>query len=214
MSESTQLDRNWILTGGVTGVLASVFYPLLIFVELPDRLATLLAGALGMLIGVASLGLYRLLRLRRDTVTGQVAAIFNFSAGVVLNLMLITQMSVNGFMRGYIADAPDDAAKELLRTIWRAVDPVQLGLDVSWDFFIAAGTFLFGLAMLKHPRFGRPIGIPGMLLGALVLSFNVWTFPRPPASVGVIDWGPVTGLWYLVVSVQVLRSVRWTPGAD
>jgi hypothetical protein len=86
---------------------------------------------------------------------------------------------------------------------------VQLGLDVSWDVFIAIGTLLFAVNMLNHPRFGKILGSIGALLAILLLGFNLYSFPIPPANVNLIDFGPFVGLWYLVVSVQMLRSLTW-----
>lgn len=34
-------------------------------------------------------------------------------------------------------------------------------------------------------------------------------FPTPPASSGSIDLGPLSGLWYTAVTVQVIRSLGW-----
>jgi hypothetical protein len=39
--------------------------------------------------------------------------------------------------------------------------------------------------------------------------FNLLTFPTPPDSAGLMDVGSIMGVWYLVISVQMLRSVRW-----
>jgi hypothetical protein len=48
-------------------------------------------------------------------------------------------------------------------------------------------------------------------LGALLLAFNLYMFPQPPAEAELIDWGPFTALWWLAVIVQMIRSRTWTP---
>ncbi len=86
---------------------------------------------------------------------------------------------------------------------------VWLGLDVAWDVYIGLGTVLFGVSMLRHPRFGRPFGISGIILGLGLLVLNLYTFPAPPANAGLMDLGPFIGFWYLAVSVQTWRSLGW-----
>jgi hypothetical protein len=41
------------------------------------------------------------------------------------------------------------------------------------------------------------------------LGFNAYTFPDPPKDAGLIDPGPVTGLWYLWAVINVARSFKW-----
>ena len=55
--------------------------------------------------------------------------------------------------------------------------------------------------------------VAGTIDGLLLLVFNVWTFPVPPAEVGSIDFGPFVRLWYRVVTVFLLRGRR-SLGAD
>jgi hypothetical protein len=86
---------------------------------------------------------------------------------------------------------------------------VWLGLDVAWDIYIALGTAFFSAAMLYHERFGLIFAIPGFLIALLVVGLNIATFPVPPAKAGLIDVGPFVGLWYLAVTIQAWRSLRW-----
>ena len=59
--------------------------------------------------------------------------------------------------------------------------------------------------MLHDARFGRTVGILGILIGAVViLGFNIYTFPTPPKDAGLFDPGPVSGLWYLVVTIEMI----------
>jgi hypothetical protein len=158
---------------------------------------------------LASVGLYHLLKLREKTVTAQIAAGANIIAGSIVNMMLVVQLAISISMRDYMDKAADATTKSTLELIWKAVDKVQLGLDVSWDVFIAIGTLLFAMNMLAHPRFGKILGGIGALLAVLLLGFNLYTFPIPPANANLIDFGPFVGLWYLIISIQMLRSVKW-----
>jgi hypothetical protein len=199
----------WIKVGAFAGILACVIYPAMAFVEMPKLLTITFAAAFGPLLSLASAGLYFLLRLHRKTVTVQIAAVSNIVAGSIVNMMLVVQLAISFSMQEYLQNAGEAATKAMLEWIWKVVDKVQLGLDVSWDVFISIGTLLFAINMLTHPRFGRIVGWAGVIIASLLLGFNLYSFPTPPANAGLIDFGPFVGLWYLIISIQMLRSFRW-----
>ncbi len=209
MTKENALTFTWVKLGASAGIIACLVYPLMIAVEMPRLLTVVCAAAFGPLLSLASVGLYHLLKVHEKTVTAQIAAGANIIAGSIVNMMLVVQLALSMSMHDYLEKATDPVTKSTLELIWKVVDKVQLGLDVSWDIFIAAGTFLLGLNMLKHPRFGKILGGIGMLLALLLLSFNLYTFPIPPANAELIDFGPFVGLWYLIVSIQALRSLSW-----
>jgi hypothetical protein len=123
--------------------------------------------------------------------------------------MLIVQLSVNLSMDQLMETAGEGISEATMKWIWQVVDKVQLGVDVSWDIFIAIGTILFGVTMMRHPRFGKIFGLLGFFIGHFFLVFNLSTFPTPPGDAGLIDLGPVAGLWYLVATILVIRSLKW-----
>jgi hypothetical protein len=151
------------------------------------------------LIAGASVALYLFLSSERATLAGQLAAIANVAAGALVTAMLLVQISV------------DDVEGELSPAVTDAFERVEFGLDLSWDVFLVAGTILFGFAMLADRRFGRRFGLTGILVAVALYAVNFATFPTPPADAGLVDLGPLIGLWYAAVSVQALR-VRRLPG--
>ena len=200
---------NWIKTGVICGIITSLIYPLLTLVQMPLILTAVLAAAMGLLLSLASIGLYQVLKLHRKTVKLQIAVLFNIIAGVLLNLMFMVQLTVREFMKGYIDQATNEYAQETYEMIWKSVDKVQLGMDLSWDVYLSVGTFLFALSMLTHPRFGKIFGWLGMSFALLLLYFNFISFPVPPGEAGLIDFGPAIGLWYLAVAIRILFSLKW-----
>jgi hypothetical protein len=126
-------------------------------------------------------------------------------AGVIVTLMLLVQMSVAAYFR----EAMSEESSPALQATWQGVNQVQLGLDVAWDVFIGIGTLLFAVSVLGHPRLGRLFGGTGIVIAIGLLILNFATFPTPPAEAGSVDLGPLVGLWYLSVSIQVLRSLGW-----
>ena len=142
----------WIKVGASAGIVACIIYPLMIIVEMHRILTIILAVAFGPLLSLSSVGLYHLLQLRRKTITAPIAAVANIIAGTIVNMMLVVQLAISYSMRDDLKTATDVVTKSTLEWVWKAVDKVQLGLDVSWDVFIAIGTFLYAMKMLAHPR--------------------------------------------------------------
>lgn len=191
-------DRiQWIIAGLIGGILAAVLYPALLLVPGPPALVTVFASFLGLSIGVGSLGLMKLLTLKRGSVPAVLGAISNFTAGAMFTAMALVQLAVK------------QVASETGVTFSAQLEAVWLGLDVAWDVYIGVGTIFFGWAMLTHPRFRWFFGVPGLFLGSFLLILNLFPFPTPPSSAGLIDLGPFVGLWYLAATIQTWRSLDW-----
>lgn len=199
---SPETAVRWVRTGAVTGIGAVVVYSTFFFVPWPLRAAVLVAMAFGALLIPASLGLRKFLILERPGILPDLAAVYNVVAAALVKAMLIVQLAVRNPPVGEAGDAAARAAREI-------GDRVHFGLDVSWDAFIAIGTLLFAWAALRHPRLGVGFAVPGIAIAVGLLALNVGTFPVPPAGAGSVDVGPLVGLWYLAVSIQVLRSMEW-----
>jgi hypothetical protein len=138
-------------------------------------------------ITVSSIGLYHVLGGMTGSRMALIAAVANVIAAVQLLAMLMVQMAVRATV-----EQPEAA----LRAVW-------WGLDVAWDLYIGAGTILFGLAMFGRRGLGAWLGVPGVLISVVFLIFNIATFPEPPDTAGLVDLGPVVGLWYLVVYLRL-----------
>ncbi len=169
-------------------------YPALIFAPLPLALSAALAASFGPTLAFGSIGLWRLIRLHHVSVAAAAGAGLNAIGGALFTAMLLVQMAV-GVATGNHTDRP-------LQAVW-------LGLDVAWDAYIGIGTALFGLSMVRHPRFGRVFGSTGIAIAIALLCLNLYTFPIPPANAGLVDLGPLVGCWYLVVTVRVWQSLDW-----
>lgn len=183
------------LVAGVAGILANVTYVLAAAVPVGESAESVLASLFGPLIAGASVALYFLLAAERPTLAGQVAAIANVVAGGLVTAMVLVQLAV-------------DDVTGLSPEVNEAFEHVEFGLDLAWDVFLVAGTVLFGCAMLADRRFGRWFGIAGIVVAAALYVLNFATFPTPPASSGLVDLGPIVGLWYLAVSIRALRLRR------
>lgn len=209
MHRDSEASLAWIRTGGVCGVLSIVSYLAAAFAPLPDFAGYLAAFAFGPLVAVGSVGLRELLTLERRGPVVDVAALFGVAAGVTVLIMLTVQQSIFALTSRALVAAGESPEAAVIGRVREGLNSVHLGIDVAWDVLIAAAVGLFGIAMLRHPRFGRFFGALGIALGALLLGFNLWFFPVPPANAESIDWGPFVALWILAAFVLQLRAGRW-----
>lgn len=209
MSQTLDPRLSWIRTGGTCGILSIASYLAAAFAPLPDTLGYAAAFAFGPLLAIGFLGLYQGLGLERKGPLLQIAAAFSVGAGFTVLIMLTTQQAIFGVLRAAGARSGAAVAPEVAKRVAEGLNAVHYGIDVAWDVLISTAVILFSVAMLRHPRFGRLTGGLGIALGALLLGFNLWFFPVPPASAESIDWGPFVALWMLANFVLLLRSRRW-----
>jgi len=209
MEHQTDLSLSWIRVGGVCGLLGIGAYLAATFVPLPDTLGYAAAFAFGPLLAVGAVGLYHCLALVQRGPLVQVAAVAAIAGSVTVLIMLTTQQAIFGVMKRAIAEASDPASADVYRKVANGLDAVHLGIDVAWDVLISVAVILFAIAMMRHPRFGRVMGVSGVGFGGLLLVFNLRYFPVPPAAANSIDWGPFVALWLLAAFLLLLRAVPW-----
>ncbi len=105
----------------------------------------------------------------RPSITNQLGLIFGICAPVLVSAMLTVQMSLVSYMGKYYTPL-EQAVRESQINIWRAVDSVQLGLDVAWDMFILPTVILFSIGIMRHPAFGKIFGGIGVVFGIVGLG--------------------------------------------
>ncbi len=191
--------KAWLITGIIAGVIACISYPLAIFVPITNHQFTLIVGAsFGPALAIASIALGKILLERNWSVSSQLGVISNVIASSLVSVMIIVQLAVHF---STVPSNDPELEKFVINRIWDVV----LGLDVTFDIFIGLGTIFFGISMLRDIRFGKIIGILGILIGSIViLGFNIYSFPTPPRNAGLFDPGPVSGLWYTIVTIQII----------
>lgn len=201
----TSLHKKWIKLGAISGFITIVSYPIMILVSLPVQVQLVLACFFGFFFLIASLGLYHFISVNKKTVSLQLGVLFNIIGCSVVTMMLTIQLALFHMKE----TSSIDAAKDLKNYIFQFPNSIQLGLDVVWDLFLVVGTILLALNMYTHPRFGKIFSISGVLITLALLVLNIYTFPIPPGESGSIDLGPLVALWYLAVTIQIARSMKW-----
>jgi hypothetical protein len=183
----------------VAGIATVAAYALVVALPGPFILQVVLVGLFGPLLVTASLGLYHLLAGQAHPIVLQLATAFNVLGAAIFTMMGLVQLAIGRQIETV------GAGQAVPPALPGTLVGVQLGLDVAWDVFIGLGTLLFAISVWRDPRFGWIVGLAGVLIALGLLALNLWTFPTPPANRGLLDLGPLIGLWYLAVTLLIIR---------
>ncbi len=209
---NNNLSKDWVKYGSICGLISAGTYMLLnVLMNIPDisiphsivRIAFFSVGVFGV---VSVGGLYHLIKKHKNSVVLQMAVLLSIVTFSFFTLMAVIQETTGVYWQESLSGNQSD---EVVNSIWRAVDAVQLGRDITFDIFYTLTFILYSILMFNHPRFGKVFSISGIVLFSSLLFLNLFTFPHPPSSKGLFDVGPITGLWALVVIIQSLRSIKW-----
>ena len=189
VTSSKELDYRWAPVTAISGIVGIVAYAGISAASHSTSpiIAVPLVFAFAFGITVSSIGLCHILGGTTGSRMALIAAVANVIAAGQSLAMLMIQMSVYS-----VVQQPDAA----LKAVW-------WGLDVAWDLYVGAGTILFALCMFGRRGLGAWLAVPGLLIASIFLIFNIATFPKPPDTAGLVDLGPLVGLWYLVVYVRL-----------
>ncbi len=148
----------------------------------------------------------RRLATQHELPTVKLGQVFLVIAFALFTLMLVVQQTVVIRYRQLVTEAADSAHVETLRVAFSLVNQVQLGIDVCFDIFYCVGVVLLSVAMFQHRDFGKFVGVFGVASATALLAFNLATFPGVPAESGLLDLGPLTGVWWILVIVLMIRG--------
>jgi hypothetical protein len=184
--------REWLWYLGAGGFGATISYTLLSILSGPDWVGVVLAFSFAATLSFGSVAIWQVLKLNGSAgALAMLAAIANIVAGALFVSMALVQLAVRD-----VADPPDEALRA-----------VYWGLDVAWDLYIGAGTLGFAIVFL-HSNLFRWFAVPGAAIALLLLGLNVASFPEPPADAGLVDVGPLVGMWYLAVTLRAITAKR------
>jgi len=177
-------------------------------VPLSDRLELLLAFAIG---PVAILGVMKIkehLSALYDSHALRIATVFLIIAFSMFCLMIVVQQAVIANYRTQLANADTAVAKESLRQMFLLVNPVQLGIDVTFDIFYCIGLIALAIVLIGMDTKKKLLGLYGLVVGSGLLILNLLNFPAPPAESGMIDLGPATGIFWLILVISLYLDQR------
>ena len=202
--------RRYMLVAVIAGLATLATYFIAILVPLPSlRASYVVFMAFGPLFCVTIFALRMFLKEEHPSIALDVGALLMIIAGAINTLMAAMQ----GALRIYFNDLPhDESVPEAAQTAWKmgfhSGNALQLGADMAWDVFVLSGFIVWGVALLRHPRFGPWFAWSAIALGAAGLILNAATFPTPPAEGDLLDIGPFVGLWFAAATIRVILLLR------
>ncbi len=199
--------------GIVCGLLAVLTYTMTQVASLPLTPTLLVVCSFGPFLAIGCAGLYELLRLHRRTATLDIALVANIAAGVAVTMMFLAQLGLKEWLASGLGGSAQHIGATVSGATHEPANGIQLGLDVAWDVFLAIGTAAFAWNMRDHPRFGWIFAGSGLVIAVALLALNLSAFPQNPGDAGLIDVGPLVGLWYLGVTVRMAQSLHWAETA-
>lgn len=128
------------------------------------------------------------------------AIVFFIIAFAVANVMIAVQQAGLYYYREISQEV------EITKSVYSLFNSIQLGLDVSFDVFYTLGMFLFSLRFLAKSGLALALGLLGLILSTGLLASNILTFPIPPHDAGLIDLGPYSIIWWLLLAVTLRRK--------
>jgi hypothetical protein len=197
-------DRRLWIVSGIAGVLAVASYILAIAFPWPENqagtsVALLVVSAWPILSIVYSYGLYSFIAAERESAANRLAFVFAALAFTTVLAMIVVQLAVGAAIRE-IAQPLDEQTAKALRRGLRMID---LGLDVAWDMLVGTALVFSGAAMRRRSGLGPGWGIPSATLGIALILLNAATFPWPPGDRGLLDIGPLIGLFVMALAARL-----------
>jgi hypothetical protein len=184
------------------------------WVPLPDRLALAFAFALGPVAVIGVLGVSERLATGFAPRIVRAGSVFLVTAFALLTLMLAVQQAILAEYARLRGGLPSADVPTALADAFALTSQVQLGADVAFDVFYSVGIAVTSTALLGGSGLARMAGAYGLLVGCGLLALNIWTFPVPPSSAGVVDLGPATIVWWIGVIFLARGLDRGIPGPD
>ena len=212
MNSQEEITRRWLLIAIVCGLGCGLSYGLAMFAPFPLETSYMIMMTFGPLLCASSLATYQFLRVHGDSAKLQIGTLLVIVAGGINTLMIAMQASLNlHFSNLPQGEVAGDVLSVAWQRSWESGNALQLGADLAWDIFVFTGMILWGLVLVKHPRFGHFVGWSGVAVGLLAIVINAWTYPTPPAEAGLFDIGPIMGTWFLLLSAYMIRFY-WATG--
>jgi hypothetical protein len=203
----TPLELRLVRTGVLASFAGIAMYLAYALFPIPDVLNTAFFLLMGPSLVIAFAGIFPFLNKPTPTVSALLGTLFGVLAGATRFMFATVQLNNLEYIRGHIQSAESPAAQDAWRDILAGVFTVQNGMNWVSDFFVDGAAFLFAIVMWRHPGFGRLFSLLSLVTIGPHFVMKAITFPRPPAEAGFFDAGPLVGVWFLVITIQIARHL-------
>lgn len=195
-------NPNSVIFGGICGIAGTILYILASFLPLHQNLLYIIAMSWPILSIIFVYSIYKYVAYNHQTFVNQLSVIFALLGFTIVACMISIQLAVKFGINEYISNTTDN--RESFDLILKAIRLVDHGLDVAWDLFIGTSLLFLFAAIKGHSKFRLPWAIPALILGIVLIILNAYAFPWPPNTVGLIDIGPLIGLFIIAISIRLI----------
>lgn len=200
--ETTEVQKRFILLGAIAAILAAVIYPIVFYGSISLKTDLILELAIGFSIGFVFYGLFRFIRINRDSVCLQVGLLTGILAAFSYVLKSGTFASMTAPLEGILVQGDQSFVYALTNRLYT-------GINFLWEIFIGASILSISIAFFRQPRPGKVIAVAGLIISLAIIIFSIYTFPeiipeRNPGWVGI-----VLPVWLLIVGLLMIFSLKW-----
>lgn len=192
---------NSMILGGICGISGTTMYVLASFLSVNHTILYAIAISWPILSIIFVYSIYKYVALEHQTTANQLSFLFAALGFTIVACMISIQLAVKWGIDEYLIGLPEK--EELVSLFRQNIRLVDQGLDVAWDLFIGTSLIFLFAAIKGHYRFRFYWAIPSVILGSLLIIFNVITFPAPPNTKGLLDVGPLVGLYIIALSARL-----------
>ncbi|MBE0653463.1 MAG: hypothetical protein IH594_06675 [Bacteroidales bacterium] len=148
--EATLLQRNWIITGALGGILATLLYPFIYYIDFPIKINLIIGMFFALSTGMASYGIFQFARLHKDCICLQIGMVTGIMAALLFALKTSVETALQTPLEGVLVQGDQSF-------VYALNGRIQFGIRFLWDVLIAFSIFTFSIAFTRQPRPGKVI---------------------------------------------------------
>ncbi len=190
-----------LLIGSIGNIIGLHCYIIAAAVPVSPVLSFLLITVWPVTAIIFAYSVYKYIAIEKQSISNQLAFIFTVIAFILVYIMLSVQIGLKTGINDMLNTAVGNE-KDILSIVLSASGWVHLGIDLAWDMFLGISLMLLSIAIKGHVKFKLWWATPMFILGLAIIAVNLYTFPYPPAQEGIIDIGPIIGIFMIFFAIR------------
>ena len=194
--------NTWVRTGGICGLIGGFMYLLAAFVEMHPVLTYIAAYSFPLLLAIGCTGLFFFFSNGDDQRPFRAAWVSGIAGGLMLIAMLTVQQSIFSDLQKFplAADGSVSLASQQLTT------ELVNGLHLAWVILVSLSMIFFSHSMRRQSWTWKFTGTTGLVLGVLLLLFNLYSLFTTASESITVSWGQLVAIWLMFVFATLLTS--------